>query len=289
MVSSDTPVWFITGVSAGLGFAMSIYILSQGHHVIGTVRSRSRAAESVKEIENKGGKCLELDVTDAEATPRVYSEAIALYGRIDVLVNNAGYSWLGAVEDSSDEEARAQFETNVFGPLRLIRTVLPAMRERKSGTIVNITSIAALDALASAGLYAGSKFALEGISEALAREVSRFNISVLLVEPGAFRTKFLHAAMQSRKESTKEYVEVQEVLKMFESAQGKQRGDPVKASARIFETVTGQGRAGSLKGKVLRLPLGPDCVKRYEQKAKKLMEDLDRARDVASMDTDIIE
>ena len=196
-------VWFITGVSSGLGAEIALKALDAGQHVIGTVRNRKKAPENVAAIENKGGKILELDVTDAAAAPAVFKKAESLYGQVDVLVNNAGYSLLGAVEDLGyalfillaftylplyqhqestvkfhafgltafppprDEEVKIQMETNFFGPQRLIRAALPGFRTRKSGTIVNITSVAGIDGLPSCGLYAASKFALEGTSNIL--------------------------------------------------------------------------------------------------------------------------
>lgn len=157
------------------------------------------------------------------------------------------------------------------------------MRQRQSGTIVNVTSIAALDGLPSCSMYAASKFAFEGFSESLARELNPFNISVLIVEPGAFRTNFLAAAQRNQTGLSAPYVggPVNAVLDKFDTMEGTQTGDPVKAAARIFEVVTGDGKAGSLKGKVLRLPLGPDCVARIEAKIKNVSHDLESAREVA--------
>ncbi|KAA8650348.1 hypothetical protein EYZ11_000735 [Aspergillus tanneri] len=276
-------VWLITGSSSGFGYSLSLYALAAGHHVVATVRSTSKSSDAVQIIQSKGGKVIELDVTKADTVPDAVKLAESFYGRIDILVNNAGYSLLGAIEDTKDEENYAQFETNFFGPLRLIRSVLPFMRLRKSGTIVNVTSIAGQDGIQSVGLYAASKFALEGLSESLAREVSQFNISVLIVEPGAFRTNFLSARLKTETPLSEAYQggPVAAALEMFDSAQGKQRGDPEKAVARIFGAVTGEGVAGELKGKVLRLPLGPDCVQRIEGKLKSLTDDLDNAREVA--------
>lgn len=181
-------------------------------------------------------------------------------------------------------------ETNFFGPFRLIRSFLPTLRSRKNGgaTIVNVSSVAGQDALPTCGLYAASKFALEGLSEALAREVAPFNISVLIVEPGAFRTNFLSAVQKTVTPLSEPYKggPVDVVLGKFEAAQGKQRGDPRKAVQRVFEVVTGTGEAGTLKGKILRLPLGPDCVERVEGKTGRLQSDFDAARGVA-MGTDL--
>ncbi|KAL5003006.1 hypothetical protein BDV10DRAFT_190941 [Aspergillus recurvatus] len=284
-----SPIWFITGVSSGFGLDLALLALSSGHKVIGTVRNTSKSSAAVAAIKAKGGQVLELDVTKADIVPGIVEKANALYGGIDILVNNAGYSLLGAVENMTDDEAKLQLETNFFGPLRLIRALLPTLRSRKNGnaTIVNVSSIAGQDALPTCGLYAASKFALEGLSEALAREVAPFNISVLIVEPGAFRTNFLSAVQKTETPLSEPYKggPVDIVLSKFEAARGKQRGDPGKAVKRVFEVVTGSGEAGALKGKILRLPLGPDCVERIEGKMARLQSDLDAARGIA-MGTD---
>ncbi|KAE8165669.1 hypothetical protein BDV40DRAFT_258000 [Aspergillus tamarii] len=276
-------VWFITGASSGLGLSLSLYALAAGHQVIGTVRNSSKSADAVQAIQDKGGKIVELDVTKADAIPEAVKKAESFYGKIDVLVNNAGYSLLGAVEDLNDKEAALQMETNFFGPLRVIRAALPGMRGNRTGTIVNISSIAGQDALPSCGLYSASKFALEGLSESLACELASFNISVLVVEPGAFRTNFLSAVQRNESGLSEPYKggPVDTMLSKFESAQGKQQGDPEKAVARIFEVVTGEGAAGRLKGKILRLPLGPDCAQRMQAKLDKASADLDAAREFA--------
>jgi NAD(P)-dependent dehydrogenase (short-subunit alcohol dehydrogenase family) len=161
------------------------------------------------------------------------------------------------------------------------------MRARRSGTIVNVSSIAGQDGQPSCGMYAGSKFALEGLSEALARELVPFNISVLLVEPGAFRTNFLAAAQINKSGLSEPYKDgpVDVVLGKFEGANGKQIGDPAKGVARIFEVVTGEGFGGALKGKILRLPLGSDCVTRLENKLASVSGDLKLAREI-SLSTD---
>ncbi|GKZ38933.1 hypothetical protein AbraIFM66950_011507 [Aspergillus brasiliensis] len=157
------------------------------------------------------------------------------------------------------------------------------MRTRGGGTIVNVSSIAGQDGLPSCGLYAASKFALEGLSESLARELAPFNISVLVVEPGAFRTNFLAAAVKNETGLSEAYrgTPVDAVLGKFDGMQGTQLGDPAKGVARVFEVVTGQGQAGALKGKILRLPLGSDCVARIEAKLQSLSHDLDAAREAA--------
>ncbi|KAL4741090.1 hypothetical protein BDV11DRAFT_183758 [Aspergillus similis] len=285
-----STTWFITGASSGFGLDLALLALSSGHKVIATVRNVSKSSSAVAAIKAKGGEVLELDVTKADTIAGVVKKANTIYGGVDILVNNAGYSLLGAVEDMTDEEAKLQLETNFFGPFRLIRSFLPTLRSRQNGsaTIVNVSSVAGQDAQPTCGLYAASKFALEGLSEALAREVAPFNISVLIVEPGAFRTNFLSAMQKTETPLSEQYRggPVDIVMGKFEAAQGKQRGDPRKAVQRVFEVVTGTGEAGALKGKILRLPLGPDCVERIEGKMGRLQSDLDAARGVA-MGTDL--
>ena len=191
-------------------------------------------------------------------------------------------------------------ETNFFGPHRLIRAALPGFRARKAGTIVNITSIAGIDGLPSCGLYAASKFALEGIpqleswlsllsltlfptiglSESLARESASSNVSVLIIEPGGFRTNFLSAFVSARDQGH-HYPAVEAALDKFSDFAGNQPGDPKKAADRIVEVVTGKGMAGRLKGNVLRIPLGKDCVERFEAKVRTMSEDLEKAREIA--------
>ncbi|EAU32766.1 hypothetical protein ATEG_07382 [Aspergillus terreus NIH2624] len=276
-------IWLITGASSGLGYYLALHALAAGHKVIASVRSKTKSADAVQTIESHGGKVIELDVCKGSTIPDAAKQAESFYGHIDVLVNNAGYSLLGAVEDMRDDENYLQFETNFFGPLRLIRALLPSMRTRGGGTIVNVSSIAGQDGLPSCGLYAASKFALEGLSESLARELAPFNISVLVVEPGAFRTNFLTAAVKNETGLSEAYrgTPVDAVLGKFDSMQGTQVGDPVKGVARVFEVVTGEGQAGSLKGKILRLPLGSDCVARIEAKLQSLSHDLGAAREAA--------
>ncbi|KAL4800810.1 hypothetical protein BDV19DRAFT_383830 [Aspergillus venezuelensis] len=282
-----SQTWFITGASSGLGLDLAIHALENGHKVIGTVRNATKSADAVSAIKAKGGEILELDVTNAESIPGIAEKANALYGGIDILVNNAGYSLLGAVEDMTETEAHTQMETNFFGPLRLIKAFLPTLRSRATpstpSTIVNISSVAGQDAQPTCGLYAASKFALEGLSEALSREVAPFNINVLIVEPGAFRTNFLAAVQKTEAPLGDVYKggPVDVVLRKFEAAAGKQRGDPGKAVKGLFEVVVGTGEAGGLKGNVLRLPLGPDCVERVEAKVERLRGDYERARSVA--------
>lgn len=181
-----------------------------------------------------------------------------------------------------EAEAEHQIQTNLFGPLYTIQAALPGMRSRGSGTIINISSIAGQDAQPSCGLYSASKFALEGLSESLSKEVKEFGINVLLVEPGAFRTNFLEASIKSNISGETAYqgTLLEATLQKFEKAAGKQPGDPNKAVDIIFEVATGEGAAGDLKGKVLRLPLGKDCFARLKTKLEFLQHDIEATREI---------
>ncbi|KAK4238039.1 hypothetical protein C8A03DRAFT_33996 [Achaetomium macrosporum] len=279
-------VWFITGASNGFGLLLSLRALKAGHNVIATMRNKTKAAQAAKSIEDAGGKVLELDLTEPQASiAKKVQDAEAIYGKIDVLVNNAGYSLLGPIELFTEKEANLQIQTNLFGPLYTIQAALPGMRARRSGTIVNVSSVAGQDGLPTCGLYAASKFALEGLSESLSREVAEFGISVLIVEPGGFRTNFLAAMVVNEKGLGKnnEYqgTQVHKTMKMFEDYNGKQQGDPEKAAERILGAVTGEGQGGQVKGKVLRLPLGKDAFDRITKKVDKVKKDLETTQSVA--------
>ncbi|KAI8961012.1 NAD(P)-binding protein [Daldinia sp. FL1419] len=285
----SSPVWLITGASNGLGLSFCLRALKAGHRVIGAMRNPSRAAEAVKAIESRGGRVVQIDMTESQASIREKIEAAEkIYGTIDILVNNAGYSLLGPLSEFTEKEVNTQMQTNFFGPIYAIQAVLPGMRARKSGSIVNISSIAGQDGLPTCSLYAGSKFALEGLSESLAREVAEWGINVLIVEPGRFRTNFLKALVANEKgipEHEKDTL-VGKTMQGFRENETPLRGDPEKLADRVFEVVTGEGEAGALKGKILRLPLGKDCLTRLEAKLEKVKSDMEASRAVAES-TDI--
>lgn len=181
-------VLLITGCSSGFGYLTARLFATQGWQVYGTLRDIQTSA--AKELRDNGVTPLQLDITDTGSVARAVSFVIEKEGHIDVLVNNAGAGFIGPVEDFSLEEVRKQFEINVFGTFSMMKAVLPHMRERNSGKIINLSSMAARSTTALYGLYSGTKMALEGISEALNLEVSHWNISVSLIEPGSFATNF---------------------------------------------------------------------------------------------------
>ncbi|RHZ46332.1 putative short chain oxidoreductase/dehydrogenase [Aspergillus thermomutatus] len=273
--------WLITGASSGFGAVLAEAVLKAGHRVVATARNPVRAAQTHPQIESLGGSWLQLDVTRPD-TKETVEEAIRKQGRIDVVVNNAGYALLGSVEDMSEEEIHQQINTNVYGPMRVIKAALPFMRAQKSGTIVNISSIAGLQALPSCSLYAASKFGLEGFSEALSKEIAPFNIRVLIVEPGAFRTNFLsaYATPAAGLNPVYEGTAIDQVLQVFQRGDGTQAGDPVKAVERIIDVIQGTG-VGAGKTGLLRLPLGRDCMSRARVKMDELTKNLDEMEEIA--------
>jgi NAD(P)-dependent dehydrogenase (short-subunit alcohol dehydrogenase family) len=187
MLSSAAPVWLITGCSTGLGRALAISIVNRGWGAIVTARNLSHVSDIVKGAEDRA-LAIALDVTHVDQIQAVAAAAREKFGRIDVLVNNAGYGYQSAVEEGDEAEIRAQFETNVFGVFALTRAVLPLMRAQRSGNIINITSVAGLIGFPGSGYYAASKHAIEGWSDSLRAEVLSLGIGVTCVEPGPFRT-----------------------------------------------------------------------------------------------------
>ncbi|KAI1759136.1 NAD(P)-binding protein [Hypoxylon sp. FL1150] len=274
------PVWLITGASNGFGLLLCLKAAAAGHTVIGTVRSKTKSAAAAQQIESAGGQVIELDLNESKAS---ITQKIAAVGPIDYLVNNAGFFILGAVEQVTAEEAHLQMQTNFLGPLYVTQAALPGMRAARAGTVVNVSSIAARDPQPTSGMYAASKAALEAVSESLAAEVAPFNISVLIVEPGAFRTNFLAAYAEPAGALPADYegTTVDKARGYFAAFDGKQAGDPQKGVDRIYEALMGEGLAGGLKGKVTRLVIGPDALRRNRMKNDKFVADLALAEEVA--------
>lgn len=243
--------WLITGCSSGLGRAFALAALERGDRVVATAR-QAAAVEDIARAFPDRALALALDIRDAGQARAAVERAVAHFGGIDVLVNNAGYSYRAAVEEGEDEEVRSLFETNFFGAVSMIRAVLPSMRTRRTGTIVNISSDAGRGASPGSGYYAATKFALEGLSEALRKEVAPLGIRVLVVEPGAFRTSIKGAARQSRVPLA-DYAETagrrrEENLK----GHGRQRGDPARAAQALMTALAAEKMPS-------RLVIGPDA------------------------------
>jgi NAD(P)-dependent dehydrogenase (short-subunit alcohol dehydrogenase family) len=259
-------VWWVTGAAAGLGRAVADEVLARGQRVVAFARNASRLAEWVAA---SGGRAvaLELDMDDTRAIERASAQALVHFGRVDVLCNNAGYGILGAVEEVSDSEARAQMETNFFGALTMTRCALAAMRPRRYGRILQVSSVAGFHASVGFGLYNASKFALEGFSEALALEAAHLGIRVVIVEPGPYRTGFAGAALRRAQTRVPDYnASVGTMEQRMASLHGSQPGDPLKA-ARVMVDVA------ELAEPPLRLPLGRYAHERLAQKIAWLSRD----------------
>jgi NAD(P)-dependent dehydrogenase (short-subunit alcohol dehydrogenase family) len=229
-------VWFITGASRGFGVEFTKAALRSGDRVVATGRQVAAVHEALGP-DTAQLLCLDLDVTDAAAAKRAADLAVSRFGTIDVLVNNAGYGHLGFFEEASDEDVRAQYETNVFGLFNVTRAVLPAMRAARKGHIFNLSSAAGIRGQEFASLYCSSKFAVEGFSESLAGELAPFGISVTLVEPGPFRTDFLtRESLRFSETPIADYDERRSRIQAaFETRNGKQPGDPTRLANAIVQ------------------------------------------------------
>jgi NAD(P)-dependent dehydrogenase (short-subunit alcohol dehydrogenase family) len=230
--------WFITGCSTGLGRALAQHVLELGHTAVVTARSLERVSD-LAEAHPDTALALALDVTDAAAVRAAVGRAESRFGGIDVLVNNAGYGYRAAAEEGDDEQVATLFATNVFGPITAIKAVLPGMRARRSGVIVNVSSIGARTAPAGSGYYAATKAALEGLTGSLRKELAPLGITAMVVEPGSFRTDFAGRSLTQSPTPIQDYAETAgKRRKEQDTTHGTQPGDPVRAAAAIVTAVT---------------------------------------------------
>ncbi|MDI5962258.1 oxidoreductase [Streptantibioticus silvisoli] len=268
-------VWFITGASRGFGKELAAAALAGGDQVVATARNPQAVLDALPEA-GDSLLAVALDVTDQEQASAAVAAATERFGRIDVLVNNAGYGLFGSVEEITDAEARALFDTNVFGLLNVTRAALPTLRAQGAGRVLNIGSSAGFAAGAGRGLYGASKFAVESITEALRGELGPLGIHVTVVEPGSFRTEFLSA--DSKRQAGSDIPAYADTVGTLYTAMaannGKQPGDPVKAVAAIR-------RLAVAAEPPLRLQLGSDCVNLVEGKLASVAEELDQWRELA--------
>jgi len=229
------PVWFITGCSTGFGRELAKLVLERGYRVAVTARK----PDEVKDLAVKGeALVLKLDVTNQSQINAAVKAAEKKFGRIDVLVNNAGIGYFAAVEESEEKEVRRMFEINVFGLSRMIHAVLPGMRKRRQGFIVNFSSIGGLRSFPSVGYYNATKFAVEGLSEALWQEVEPLGIKVMLVEPSGFRTDWAGRSANESKQHIADYAATAGAWrKQVRAISGKQPGDPVRAAHAIVKAI----------------------------------------------------
>jgi NAD(P)-dependent dehydrogenase (short-subunit alcohol dehydrogenase family) len=273
MSASRRKTWFLTGTSSGFGHAFASYALEKGYNVVATARSPSKLQSLVAQAPDRV-LALKLDVDrpgDAEAA---LGAAVGRFGRVDVLINNAGYGIIGAVEETPDSELRALMETNFFGAVAVIKAALPTLRAQRSGAIVNISSLGGQLSFAGFGAYSASKFALEGISEALAQEVAASGIKVLLVEPGNFRTNLLGSGTREMPGMDAYRQSVGGTREFARSMHGAQIGDPLKAAAAIDLALEAEDTP-------LRLQLGEDAVAAVRAHAMTMLEDLEHWQAVA--------
>jgi NAD(P)-dependent dehydrogenase (short-subunit alcohol dehydrogenase family) len=260
--------WFITGASSGLGEALSKAVLASGDNAVATFRKLEQSEAFTKQAK-ENGLGLVLDVTHTEAIREALLHAIHKFGHIDVLVNNAGYGTIGAIEEFSMEEIRAQMETNFFGAVALTKEALPLMREHGGGHIVQVSSQSGFRASGGFGIYNASKFALEGFSEALAQEVQPFGIKVVIVEPGPFRTQFLGSSAKTPQQTLDAYSKtpVAQMYQYMERMNGKQEGDPEKAASAIVDYIHNNREP-------LRLPLGKTTIQGMRAKLASVEKDI---------------
>jgi NAD(P)-dependent dehydrogenase (short-subunit alcohol dehydrogenase family) len=267
-------VWFVTGASRGLGAAITREALARGHQVAATARDVDAVRRAFPDAPD--ALALAVDVTDQQQIDAAVEATVERFGRIAVLVNNAGRGQVGAVEEVSDAAARALFDLNVFGVLNVIRAAVPTLRAQRSGHVINIGSVGGFATAPGVGLYGATKFALEGLSEALRGELAPLGISVTIVEPGGFRTDFLDGtSLQIEPNVIADYAAnagtTRETIVTYNHVQ---RGDPDRAAAAIVDLT-------EVAEPPLRLQLGADSIERIEAKLELVRRELDRWRNVA--------
>lgn len=237
MSEQSIPVWFITGCSTGFGRELAKLVLERGWKAVMTARDPRKIQDLTAGADGRA-LALRLDVTDPAQIAEAVKKAEGTFGKIDVLVNNAGYGYLSALEEGEDKEIRAMFETNVFGLAAVTRAVLPGMRRRRHGHILNISSIGGFVGFPGISYYNATKFAVEGLSEALAKEVEPLGIKVVIVEPGAFRTDWAGRSLKQAGHTIDDYATTAIARRQaISNGSGKQPGDPVRAAKAMIEVV----------------------------------------------------
>ena len=264
---SNRKVWFITGASKGLGLALSKFALSQGDKVVATSGNIEELNTSIT------GQCdnfmpLKVDITSDKEIKNAIKQSIEKFGRVDVVVNNAGYSLVGSMEEMSDEEFRQTIDVNLFGTVNVIRNIMPYLRQQQSGHIINISSNAGYVGFANATSYNAAKFAVIGLSEALAQEVNTFGIKVTVVAPGQFRTSFMDKGSMIFAKNRIEVYGLDKAEKMWRSYSGQQTGDPEKLVKILTEIVR-------LENPPLHLLLGPDTYQLIKEHRKKEIQEFE--------------
>jgi NAD(P)-dependent dehydrogenase (short-subunit alcohol dehydrogenase family) len=274
MSENTTPVWFITGCSTGFGRDLAQLVLERGWRAVVTARDASRVADLVEGAGNRA-LALALDVTDAAQIKRAVEETKAKFGRIDVLVNNAGYGYQASCEEGEEDRIRAQFDANVFGLFAVTRAVLPVMRAQKSGHILNVTSVGGLIGFASSGYYSATKHAVEGFSDSLAVETKPLGIKVTCVEPGPFRTDWAGRSLEQTPVKLADYQETAGArMKTTSGYSGKQPGDPRRAGEAMIKAV-------EMPNPPRHLVLGAFGIDAVTNKLKERLAEIESLRDLA--------
>lgn len=267
-------IWFITGISSGLGKALAQTVIENGDFVIGTFRNQTQA-DVFNNHHKEEAFALTLDITKETEIEKAVKLVSEKFGKIDVLVNNAGFGFAGAIEETSTAETREIFEANFFGTLRLTQTFLPLFRHQKSGHIIQISSHGGFKAFPGFGIYNASKFALEGFSEALAIEVAPLGIKLTIVEPGPFRTNFAGSSFKQAEKIIEDYNSTAGAFReRMKQVDGKQEGNPIKASHAIIDIT-------KLDTPPLRLPLGKIAIVSLTTKLESVQKDINTYKGIA--------
>ena len=271
--------WLITGVSSGFGYEMTKILLENGDTVIGTVRNTAKVENLIKQYPDTFD-CRLLDVTDVAAVQQTVKESFEKYGKIDVVVSNAGYGLFGCVEELSDEEINHIIATNLVGSIQLLKSSIPYMRKQGGGRMIQMSSYGAQVAYQANSMYHATKFGIEGFCEALAQEVAQFNIGVTMVEPGGARTEFRYGSAKVAK-LMPEYESCHGFLNMLDASKGLAPGDPVKMAERIIESVDKTPAP-------LRMVLGSQALDATITRLKERVADYETQTELAAS-TDIVE
>jgi NAD(P)-dependent dehydrogenase (short-subunit alcohol dehydrogenase family) len=268
MALQSSDVWFITGCSTGFGRELAKLVLERGFRAVITARDPSKIQDLIAGHEGRA-LALKLDVTDKAEVTLAVKWAEAAFGSVDVLVNNAGFGYVGAVEESEEADVRAMMETNFFGLDRMIHAVIPGMRRRRHGSIVNISSIGGLVGFPGVGYYNATKFAVEGLSEALSKEVAPLGIKVLVVEPGPFRTDWAGRSLQKSARQIPDYAETAGAFReRIVGRNGMQAGDPIRAGEAIIKALESENPP-------LHLVLGLIALETARTKLEKMRGEID--------------
>ena len=270
---SEKKVWLITGTSAGIGRELAETALEKGYRVAATAR-KPEVLQYLAEKYPETVLTLKLDVTDKNDIAEAIQKTIEKFGRIDVVVNNAGYGLLGAVEEPSDAQIRQQFETNVFGVINVVREVLPVLRRQKSGHIINVSSGLGFFAFPSYGYYSATKFAVQGISEALAQETAALGIKVTIAEPGGTRTDFIKGVVQPENVLPEDYPTTTNLFETFGKMQGMQLSDPRRVAEVLIEVSENENPP-------LHLPLGEDSYNGIQNQLDKISKEIAEWRETS--------